>query len=473
MNYVLFFPDEMRAESLHCYGNEHISTPNFDLLAEEGTLFEQCHVLNTVCSPSRCAMFTGQYVHNMGHRTLWNLIKPYEHNLLRYMKEAGYEVRVYGKNDVFDPEAMKLSTDVFERKPAVGGHSAKALKEYGQPGYFDFLYDVTPGEYTDNADWQNLKAGMDFIRGRKPGDKPFVLFLPLTMPHCPYTVQEPYYSMYDENDVPQLRPRGEGKPRFHELIRKYRGLEETNFKKIQAVYMGMVSFADQLLGEMMDCIRQAGIEDETMLIAAADHGDYAGDYDLVEKWPSGCEDVLTRVPLIVRAPGKQGGVRVKEPMQLFDIMPTILEDAGVEAKHTHYAKSFLAQLDGEPGDPMRAVYCEGGYNREEPQCNEGIPDKKATQFMLDEKSIYYPKGLQQFEEPESVGRATMIRTMTHKLVRRTYGDHELYDLEKDPLELVNVYDKAEYAKVQAELEMRLLDWYIATADAVRREEDPR
>ena len=141
MNYVLFFPDELRAETLGCYGNARISTPNFDRLADEGTLFEQCHVLNTVCSPSRCAMFTGQYVHNMGHRTLWNLIKPHEHNLLRYMKEAGYEVRVYGKNDVFDPEAMKLSTDVMERRPETGKEKAKALKEYGQPGYFDFLYD--------------------------------------------------------------------------------------------------------------------------------------------------------------------------------------------------------------------------------------------------------------------------------------------------------------------------------------------
>lgn len=473
MNYILFFPDEMRAETLGCYGNDRIRTPNFDLLADEGTLFEQCHVLNTVCSPSRCAMVTGQYVHNMGHRTLWNLIKPHEHNLFRYMKEAGYEVRIYGKNDLFAPESIPLSTDVMDRMPAAGGQHAQALKDYGQKGYFDFLYGPTPGEYTDNADWQNLKAGMDFIRSRKQGDKPFVLFLPLTMPHCPYTVQEPYYSMYDESDVPDLRGRGEGKPQFHDLIRRYRGLEETNFKKVQAVYMGMVSFMDQLLGELMDCIRKAGIEEETTLIAASDHGDYAGDYDLVEKWPSGCEDVLTRVPLIVRAPGKKKGVRVKEPMQLFDIMPTILEDAGVEAKHTHYARSFLAQLDGAPGDAQRAVFCEGGYNREETQCNEGIPDKKATQFMRDPTSIYYPKGLQQFEEPESVGRATMIRTGTHKLIRRTYGDHELYDLEKDPQELTNVYADPAYAAVRAELEMRLLDWYIATADAVRKEEDPR
>ena len=67
----------------------------------------------------------------------------------------------------------------------------------------------------------------------------------------------------------------------------------------------------------------------------------------------------------------------------------------------------------------------------------------------------------------------MIRTMTHKLVRRTYGDHELYDLQKDPRELTNVYGKPEYEVIRLELETRLLDWYLATSDTVPFEEDPR
>jgi hypothetical protein len=88
-------------------------------------------------------------------------------------------------------------------------------------------------------------------------------------------------------------------------------------------------------------------------------------------------------------------------------------------------------------------------------------------------SIYYPKGLQQREYPESVGRASMIRTMTHKLVLRTYGDHELYDLNEDPRELDNLYGRKEYMDVQSSLERRLLDWYIAASDSVPMEEDSR
>lgn len=470
---MLFFPDELRAETLSVYGNTRIRTPNYDRLATEGVTFEQCHAQNTVCSPSRCSLFTGQYVHSNGHRSLWNLLKPWEHNLFRYLKEAGYETRSYGKNDLFSKEAAAVSADVFTH---IGGYD-----HAGGPGPVhppaensrnDFLFHPMSGDYREHNDYRNLKAGMDFIRNRKKGDKPFFLFFPLVFPHCPYTAPEPYYSMYSEEDIMPLRPEGTGKPAFHALIRKYRRLEGSGLRKIQAVYMGMTSFTDTLLGELMDCIEEAGIKDETMLISSADHGDYAGDYGLVEKWPSGCEDALTRVPLLISAPGREAGRRVKEQVELFDIMATIMDDAGIEPRHTMYARSLLPQLRGEAGDPDRPVFCEGGYNRNEPHCNEGQL-RESTRWMSSPATIYYPKAIQQREEPESVGRAAMIRTLKRKLILRTYGDSELYDLEKDPGELYNRYGAKEYEQDRMELEKRMLDWYIATSDSVPFEEDSR
>ena len=89
MNYVLFFPDELRAKTLSCYGHPTIRTPSFDRLSLEGVTFESCYVQNPVCSPSRCCLFTGTYVHTLGHRTLWNLLKPYEHNMLETFGRGG------------------------------------------------------------------------------------------------------------------------------------------------------------------------------------------------------------------------------------------------------------------------------------------------------------------------------------------------------------------------------------------------
>jgi len=276
--------------------------------------------------------------------------------------------------------------------------------------------------------------------------------------------------MYRDTDV-SLRPQGTDKPGFHQLIRDYRNLESSDPRAVQTIYMGMTSYTDMLLGELMDCIKACGIEDDTMLIASADHGDYAGDYGLVEKWPNGCEDVLTHVPLIVKAPGAKAGHRVREQVELFDIMATVLENAGIPPKHTYFAKSFLPQLAGVPGDPERAVFCEGGYDSFEPHCSEGT---RLAEFGSSSVfRLYYPKALQQLEHPESVCRTVMIRTLTHKLIRRSSGECELYDLSADPKELQNLYHIPEYSDVRHKLEQRLLDWYLLTSDAVPFEESCR
>ena len=142
------------------------------------------------------------------------------------------------------------------------------------------------------------------------------------------------------------------------MIRQYRNLEkvdESVLRKIMAVYLGMTSYVDHLLGQLLDALEEAGLSAETAVIAFSDHGDWAGDYGLVEKWPSGLDDALTRVPLIVRMPGGAQGHVVAEPVELFDIVPTTLELAGVEARHTHYARSLVPQLRGAVGDPARAL----------------------------------------------------------------------------------------------------------------------
>lgn len=468
MNYVIFFPDELRAEELHCYGNKNIKTPNFDSLAKQGVLFEQCHVQNTVCSPSRCCLITGRYVHNEGHRTLTNLVKPYEKQLFRYLKEAGYEIVIYGKNDMFSQETKKLYTDVFKKNGGINHKISKPVKEFGEKGYFNFLFDKLEGDPKDHQDYYDVKAGIDYLSQKKKGDKPFVLFLPLILPHCPYSAHAPYYSMYGKKDIMPLRPYGTGKPMFHKYIRELRDIDGDDMSDIQAEYMGMTSYTDWLLGEVMKALESSEVADDTMLIASSDHGDYAGDYGLVEKWPSGMEDVLTRVPLIVKAPFAKKGHRVKEQVELFDVMATILDNEKIEPQHTYYAQSFLNQLKGASGDKNRAVFCEGGYNLNESHCYES-----KFKFFEDHSHLYYPKALQQMKYPESVGRATMIRTLTHKLILRTYGDNELYDLVKDPMEITNCYNKPDYKEIQDSLKNRILEWYISTSDTVPFEPDPR
>lgn len=473
MNFVFFIPDEMRAESVSCYGHPVAEMPNYDRVAAEGVRFEQCHVQHTVCSPSRCSMMTGWYPHVSGHRTLWHLLRPHEPSMLRYLREAGYHIEWYGKNDLYSVDSFPLAVDRYA-DPG-GPHTGPNAHAVGTPGYYSFDFEPFPGAPEETGDMRRVQAGIDFLRGRKPGDAPFVLYLPLSMPHPPYGAPEPYHTMYDPADLPPLRPADlPDKPSFHAGIREYRRLNELPdgfLERLQATYLGMCSYMDWVLGRLLDALDETGLAEDTCLVVTADHGDWAGDYGLVEKWPSALDDTLTRVPLIIRAPGARAGHVVREQVELFDISATVMEMAGVEARHTHFARSLVPQLKGAPGDTERAVYAEGGYDLHEPRSFEG----RWADYDIprDPTHIYWPKGLLQQERPLSVCRATMVRTLEHKLIHRPAERSELYDLQQDPQELCNVYDDPAYAGVRAALERRLLDWSIRTADVVPWDEDPR
>ena len=279
--------------------------------------------------------------------------------------------------------------------------------------------------------------------------------------------------MYDPAKLPPLRPIDlPRKPNFYDAIRKTRRLDrmtDADFRKIQAVYLGMISYSDWLLGELMAALERTRHHTDTALFVFSDHGEWGGDYGLVEKWPSACDDVLTHVPLIARvpAPSVVKGHVSREIVELYDVMATTLELAGIPANHTHFARSLMPQLRGQPGDPSRAAFCEGGYNRNEPQAFEPMTDFESPD------NIYYPKVKLQNEHPETITRATMIRTLDHKLVSRPDGQSEFYDLQKDPRELHNAYGERAYAARQERLQAQMLDWYIRTADVAPKEHDPR
>jgi len=229
----------------------------------------------------------------------------------------------------------------------------------------------------------------------------------------------------------------------------------------------------------MDALSNSSFLNTTTVFVFADHGDYGGDYGLVEKWPSGLEDVLTRIPMLVRTPGGTAGHVVQEQIQHFDIVPTILNLSNINATHVHFAISMIPQLFGAKGNPNRSVYAEGGYATNEPRDFEGRCDDPAIgNTDCDPNTIYYPKGLQQQEVPLSVCRSTMIRTSQYKLIFRTDPtdtDHhsELYDLVNDSKELKNVYNDPSYANIRNDLMTKLFIWQAQTGDVTPYKEDSR
>jgi arylsulfatase A-like enzyme len=466
-NIVLCMADELRAESIACYGHPRVKTPNIDRLAAQGTRFDQCHVQNTVCEPSRCSFVTGWPVHVRGHRSLYYGLHPDEPNLFRYLKQAGYDVYWYGKNDLLSPDSFAVSVTHAEPGPP-GGMFTKNLYSPDDPRFYAFLYEKS-GDRKQTGDYANVQNAAKILQQKS--DKPFCIFLPLIYPHPPYSAPADFHQMYKSAELPALRPPSVARlPRFHAALRKKMRLDQLDdavMRQIQAVYLGQVSYSDWVLGELINAIDQSGHAQDTALFFFSDHGDYAGDYGLVEKWPNAMHDVLTRIPLIVRSPGNAAGHVVNEQVELYDVMATCLDLAGIESRHTHFARSLKPQLQGRPGDPSRAVFCEGGYNRNEPQAFEPLAEFSTT------TNPYYPKVALQNEQPETVTRSTMIRTARHKLIYRPDDQSELFDLEKDPREVNNVYGDRVYAQIQDDLFRGIIDWYVRTGDVTPKERDPR
>jgi len=463
-NIVIFMPDEMRADSLGCYGNPVTKTPHFDKLAMEGARFANCHVQFPVCGASRCAMLTGWPTSVRGHRSLSYFLRPDEPNMFRYLRQAGYETFWFGKNDALAaqtfPDSVTRWADASKGQGEWFDKTAKSLT----PGSASFLYSAG-GDRTQTTDYKNVQSAIEVIK-RKQADKPFCIFLPLTQPHPPYTIPKDFYDMYSPADISGLAPSGlSKKPLFHEAMRKAYGLDkldELTFRKIRAVYYAQVSYSDWLLGELREALAVNGREGDTAVFVTSDHGDYTGDYGLIEKWTSGLEDCLTHVPMIAMVPGGKPGVVAEEMIEMYDIMPTVLGIAQTTANHTHFARTLLPQIEGMPGDPDRAAFAEGGYNVYEPQCFEPAM-----------AGPYAGKTHLQHDQPETISRSAMIRTRTHKLIARPQGQSELYDCKADPLLTRNLFGESSAAALQVELQTKLLHHFINTTGVAPMERDQR
>lgn len=470
-NLVLFMPDELRADALSCYGNPLTRTPNFDRLAASGTRFQNCHVQYPVCGASRCSLLTGWPTSVRGHRSLYYFLRPNEPNLFRYLREAGYDVFWYGKNDALAAETFYQSVTTWNypvskpSRPHTTEHR-HANAHPSSPNPTTFIGHPT-GARTGTGEYAFLQSAIRILN-RKQADRPFCIFLPLSSPHPPYGAPDDFYNMYSPADIPNLRPWNLPKrPDYFAGIRKAYHLEnvpEDTFRRVRALYYGSVSYSDWLLGELLEAVERTNHNRDTAVFVLSDHGDYAGDYGLVEKWPSGLEDVLTHVPLIAHVPGGASGHTCSNIVELFDVMATCLDLANTSARHTHFARSLMPEILGGPGDTERAAFAEGGYNEYEPQCFESGADPG---------ELYYPKMHLQDSQPAMISRAAMIRTKDCKLVSRPQGQSELYIYKDDPRELHNRFGAGDVRDIQCDLERRLLHWYVNTTGIAPFDKDQR
>lgn len=472
-NIVLFMPDQLRADAVGCFGSPVAKTPHLDALAARGVRFDNAWSQHPVCGPSRVSIMTGWYPHVHGHRTLDNLLEPHEPNMLRSLKEAGYHVAIAGnRGDVFAPGVTEASTDfcgyltppsndavtAYFTSPHPEDHRLTRAMSFGRAG---------DGETVLDIDEAAIRTAEQWLAEGAPDDQPWVLWVPLIYPHPPFIVDEPWFSLHDRADMPApiAVDAGIGKAGFMAAYRDIYGWDDltpADIAELTAVYHGMVSRVDDQLGRVLAAVDRIGATDTTMVGFFTDHGEYLGDHGLVEKWPSGLDPSLLRNPLVLAGAGLPEGRVVDRPVEMVDLLPTLLDLAETEAAHTHFGKSLLDVID-DPSIEHRPFACaEGGFRPSDRHLMEGIS-----------AGIYEPKSRLQREQPELVGTAFVIRTTTHTYVHRRHEDDECYDRIADPDETINLLATGAEPPQAATLRDLLFGWLADTTDVIPWASNPR
>ncbi|HZU74946.1 MAG TPA: sulfatase-like hydrolase/transferase [Acidimicrobiales bacterium] len=462
-NLLLFMPDQLRADAIGPLGAPEGRTPVLDGLARRGVTFTNAYAQHSVCGPSRVSMFTGWYPHVHGHRTLDNLIKAWEPNVFRQLREAGWYVAQAGpRGDMAAPGVTSASFD-WHGLTVRPEHRVPAATWDGSALADAFYAGVRAGEPTVDYDEAAVRTAEELLGGGLP--EPWVLFVPLIFPHPPWTVEEPWFSMHDRSAMTDpVTADLSTKPRFMGAIRSTYGLDRlapADWAEIRAVYAGMVSRVDWQLGRLLDAVEASGAAGRTVVVHFTDHGEYLGDFGLIEKWPAGLDDCLVRNPLVIAGPGCEEGGRCEALVEMVDLTPTLLELAGLSPGYTQFGRSLTKVLADPSATHRSAAFSEGGHRVDEDHVIERAPRP------------YHLKAKVQQDDPSTLGKAVAMRTEEWTYVMRVHDTDELYHRPSDPAETTNLVSDPARQPVLRRLERQVLEWLADTADVVPWTPDPR
>ncbi len=473
-NIIVILCDQLKATASHLYGSPVCTTPQLERMAGEGTLFENAYTPHALCVPARLSLWTGQYPHTHGGRRNQTLMPPDATHAFKQWKALGYKNALIGKNHCFEtgedlalfdvwceavhhgplkqpPRGMDWVADAAEASEAYTTTVANMVESprfsYAITDYPDTCYST--GLLTEQA--------LQFLSESKQG--PFALWLSYPDPHEPYIAPRRYVDMIPE-DVP-LPPRREGEfdgpevPERSRVLYQILGMDDDREEDIRnqlRVYHANVKFIDDSVGRILDALETHGLRDNTIVVFASDHGDFAGEHNMTCKGGL-FYDCLTRVPLILSGPGVPRGVRDQGMANLVDIVPTLYRLSGIDIPRSMTGKP-LPTITDEP--PRTATFSEYGCG--------GPPFTMADLAAFEE-----PSGRSALTRSlnwrEADGRVKMVCTREWKYVYDPDGrGDELYDRQRDPAELSNVINDPAHRDVVRDLQAQLLAWSVSTED---------
>lgn len=487
MNILFITADQWRGTATGYAGHPHVKTPNLDALAAEGVAFLNHYAQAAPCSPARAALYTGLY--QMNNRVARNgtpLADRFD-NIAKAARRSGYDPTLFGYTDVsLDPTSRHpndpdLTTyegvlPGFATRVKLPEHERPWLSWLGQQGlkFADnteahLPVGTPPGRITNAppayAADQTQTAFLtgEFLRwlDEQVGERPWFAHLSYIRPHPPFIVPAPYNTMFAPDQVDGFA-RAEhrvAEAQAHPLMAYFlenattdhfvpgatgrvAELTDAEFRQIKATYYGMIAEVDAQLGRVFDAIMARGEWEDTLIVFTSDHAEMLGDHFALGK--GGYFDQSQHIPLIIRDP-RQGalGRKVTDFTEAVDIFPTLLEAMDVEALHQPDGRSLepFLQDQGTPPRWRDAVHWEFDFREVTNQFAETWFEASSTELNL-----------------------AVIRTAKWKYVHFPTLPPLLFDLERDPENLVNLAEDPAHLRTRLQMAERLLRWRATHLD---------
>jgi arylsulfatase A-like enzyme len=419
-NIIFLLTDDHRADAMGCAGNPIIQTPNMDDLAAGGVRFKNAFVTTSICASSRASIFTGQWTSRHGikdfatHFTEEALAQTYPMLLSR----AGYRIGFIGKYGVGPKKDLPIDKyDYWKGFPGQGRYENK-----DENGNYKHLTQ-TMGE-----------QAIEFLQGCSQ-DRPFCLSVSFKAPHVQdsdprqFIYDRAYSELYKDVTIPEPET---AHPRYFDALPEFlrksearrrwqiRFPDNEKFQESVRSYYRLITGVDVVIGKIHDQLKQLRLDDNTIIMLMGDNGFYLGDYGLAGKWFP--HELSIRVPLLVydpRADKKLCGLTLDQMALNVDIAPTILELAHQDIPEQMQGRSLVPLLKGK-----------------KPQWR--------TEFFYEHPF-----------EHKTIAKSKALRTQRFKYALYTDYDYEqLYDLENDPAETINLAKDDKYKKTLDSLRKR-------------------
>ena len=427
-NVLIIMSDEHTRSVMGAYGNTQVKTPNLDRLANNGMRFSNAYTPSPICIPARASFATGMQVFE--HRC-WSSAEPYygqQKSWMQRLRERGGEVVSIGKlhyrsaeDDIGFSESLQ---PMYLANNGIGwpqGLQRKPLTDFPQAAELAAELGPCESSYTQ-YDRDVTRAAVNWLDKKSTGKNktPWVLFVSFVSPHFPLTAPEAFYDLYRDVELPKAYDTDPDQQLKHPVIDKMRKFWTYNDHfdartQIEGLrnYYGLCSFLDDNVGQVLNALEQCGESDNTQIIYTSDHGDMIGNHGI---W---CKSYMYEdsvgIPMTLTGPGIRSGSN-ETPVSLTDMAATIESLAGAEkrtAEHPWQSSPIQNFIDHpEPERPVLSEYHDGG---------------SPTGFF-------------------------MLRRGAWKLVYFAEQNPALlFDMQKDPLEMVNLANEPGYKSIREDL----------------------